>query len=299
MARKALGRGLDALIPTDKPAGESRPAPSQEEKSESGSGVIQASISEIQVGSFQPRKNFHPDSIAELAESIKSQGILQPLLVRPRAAGGYELIAGERRLRAAKAAGLEKVPLIVREADDRSALELALVENLQREDLDPIEEAEAYQRLLAEYEYTQEELSKRVGKDRATVSNAMRLLKLPEDMREDISAGRITAGHARAILMAGAESLMRKIRDAVVNEGISVREAERRAQATRKPSPKKAGQKPRAEQGNEIFIKDMQEKLTRELGTKVKIDLSSKGGKIEIHFYSEEELDRLYSRIVG
>ena len=291
MSRKALGRGLDALIPAGEKPAESAPLlPAAPE------GDRQVPIASIVPSRFQPRREFDEPALQELAESIKAQGILQPLLVRPRAGGGFELIAGERRLRAARLAGLTRVPVTVREADDKAAFEMALVENLQREDLDPMEEAEAYRLFLNEFGYTQEELSRRVGKERATVSNALRLLQLPEQFQEDLRAGRLTAGHARAILMAGAESLMRSIRDAVVKDGISVREAERRAQAGGKRAGKAA--KPRPETVGDPNLVELRERLIRELGTKVRIVTAGKGGRIEISFFSGDDLDRLYRRIV-
>jgi ParB family chromosome partitioning protein len=288
MARKALGRGLDALIPA---SGADRPELA-------GEGLVQIGIERISPSPFQPRKRFPEAAIRELADSIKAQGILQPLVVRPRAKGGYELIAGERRLKAAKAAGLLTVPALIRDVDDKSALELSLVENLQREDLGPVEEAEAYRRLLTEFGYTQEELSKRVGKDRATVANALRLLNLPDDIKDDLAEARITAGHARAILMAGTQARMKAIRDAVVNDGISVREAERLAKAGGGKSKKDRARGVTAPRGD-VDIKAMEERLLRELGTRVRIIKSKKGGRIEIQFYTAEELDRIYRRIVG
>ena len=290
MARKALGRGLDALIPSG--AGEGEEA--------AGEGLVYLETEKIAGSPFQPRKNFKAAAIKELADSIKEQGILQPLVVRPRSRGGYELIAGERRLRAAKLAGLARVPALIRDVDDKSGLEISLVENLQREELDPVEEAEAFRRLLTEFEYTQEELSRRVGKDRATVANALRLLNLPETIKDDLRAGRITAGHARALLMAGAESLRRSLRDAIVKDGISVREAERRAQAGSGKKKKKAsGAGAAAPVSGGVHIKQMEERLIRELGTKAKIVRGTKGGRIEIQFYSAEDLDRIYRRIIG
>jgi len=292
MARKALGRGLDALIPAGDKGGKEGPdAPS------GGGGLEQVRIGDISAGRYQPRQSFDQDKIAELAESIESQGILQPLLLRPRAKGGYELIAGERRLRAAKLLGMKTVPALVREVDDVAALELSLVENLQREDLDPIEEAEAFRRLINEFGHTQEELSKQVGKDRATISNQLRLLSLPEDIIEDVRAGLVTAGHARAILAAGSESAMRRLRDAVVKDGISVREAEARARGeTGKKKARKGSSDRRTKDPN---LREIEERLIRELGAKVRINKRAKGGRIEIDFFSREDLDRIYRKIVG
>jgi ParB family chromosome partitioning protein len=288
MARKALGRGLDALIP----------AAGGERVEQAGEGLVQIGIERISPSRFQPRKRFAEAAIRELSDSIKAQGILQPLVVRPRAKGGYELVAGERRLKAARAAGLLTVPALIRDVDDRGALELSLVENLQREDLGPVEEAEAYRRLLTEFGYTQEELSRRVGKDRATVANALRLLNLPDDIKDDLAESRITAGHARAILMAETQARMKAIRDAVVNDGISVREAERLAKAGGGKSKKDRARGTAAPRGD-LDIKAMEERLLRELGTRVRIIKSKKGGRIEIQFYTAEELDRIYRRIVG
>lgn len=316
MARKkGLGRGLDALIPggtasdAEAPPGKTSPrqgggpgdqADAAQADLKKG-GLSEINIDKISAGKLQPRESFDPQKINELAESIESQGILQPLVVRPRASGGYELIAGERRLRAARQAGLDKVPAVVREIDDRGALELALVENLQREDLDPIEEAQAYRRLINEFEYTQEQLAKRVGKDRATISNLLRLLSLPEDIIEDVRESRISAGHARAILGAETEFMMRRIRDAAVDEGISVREAERMASGEKKKKKKGPGKRGKSSDigERETYIREMEETLVRELGTKVEIARSGKGGRINVAFFSEEDLDRIYRRIVG
>lgn len=289
--KKALGRGLDALIPqAEKPAAAPASAPA------GAAPDSTVDINLIQPSRFQPRTEFNPEALAELAASIKAQGVLQPLLVRPRVSGGYELIAGERRLRAAKLAGLARVPVVVREADDRTAFELALVENLQREDLDPLEEAEAYRRLLGDFGYTQEELSKKVGKDRATVANSLRLLNLSDEFKDDLREGRMTPGHARAIMMAGSETLMQAIRDAVVNQGISVREAERRAQSGSKKSGKTGGKS--AAKPLDPNVRELEEQLVRELGTRVKIISSGKGGKLEISFFSGDDLDRIFRRII-
>jgi len=298
MPRKALGRGLDALIPEKEEKAEKKPGGGGG-GTETGETISSCPVNEIRPGKYQPRKQFDDRALEELASSIKNQGVLQPLLVRPRSSGGYELIAGERRWRAAKIAGLDKVPIIIKDADDRSALELSLIENIQRENLDPLEEGDAYKRLLAEFDYTQEQLSKRIGKDRTTIANLMRLLSLPEDIQEDVRAGKITAGHARAILMAGSESSMRSLRDQIVNEGLSVREAERRASGERKPKTSKKKSSAAADKSSSVHVRSMEEKLLRELGTKVKIQVSSKGGKIEIHFFSAEDLDRIYTKIVG
>ncbi len=282
MPRKALGRGLDALIPSGE-GGE-------------GGGITLCEVEKIRPSPLQPRVEFETGSLEGLAESIKSNGVLQPLIVRT-AKEGYELIAGERRLRAARMAGLAQVPVLIKETDDKGALELSLVENIQRENLGPLEEAEAYRRLVAEFGYTQDQLAQRVGKDRATVANQMRLLSLPDEVKKDLAEHRITPGHARAIMMAGTKMAMLAIRKAVLEQGISVREAERRARGEKKkgPAPSAKNKKDR----EALYVKDLEEGLTKELSTKVRIKRAAKGGRIEIHFYSEEELDRICRRIKG
>jgi len=295
MARKALGRGLDALIPagSEPPEGEGR-----------GEGLINLALDKITAGNFQPRRGFEEAALRELAESIKSQGVLQPLLVRPRTGGGFELIAGERRFRAARLAGLSTVPALVREVDDRTALEFSLVENIQREDLDPIEQAEAYQRLLTDFDYTQEELSARVGKDRATVANLLRLLKLPEEVKDDLREGIITAGHARALLMAESPKQMLELHRAIVEQGISVREAEDRARGGA-PAKRRKARGGKAEPSSpevsrpDLHLRQAEESLIRALGTKVKVTQKGKGGRIEIQYFSAEEFNRIYRLLVG
>lgn len=291
MVRKALGRGLDALIPEPPEGGDP------------GEGLFNLELDKITAGKFQPRRGFEEAALRELAESIKSQGVLQPLLVRPRAGGGFELIAGERRFRAARLAGLSTVPALVREVDDRTALEFSLVENIQREDLDPIEQAEAYQRLLTDFDYTQEELSARVGKDRATVANQLRLLKLPDEVKDDLRAGLITAGHARALLMAESPKQMLELHRAIVEQGISVREAEDRARggapAKRRKSRGEKAEPPPEESRPDLHLRQAEESLIRALGTKVKVTKKGKGGRIEIQYFSAEEFNRIYRLLVG
>ncbi|MFO8057957.1 MAG: ParB/RepB/Spo0J family partition protein [bacterium] len=297
MARKkALGRGLDALIPGggEGPAGGEEGPPGG---GDADQGIVYIKLEKINAGRFQPRSEFDEESLAELAESIKSQGILQPLLVRSRQDKGYELIAGERRLRAARQAGLEQIPAVVREVDDKTALELSLVENIQREDLDPLEEAEAYKKLITEFGYTQEALSERVGKERATVANLLRLLRLPQEIKEDLREGRISSGHARALLSAESETVMRKLRDQIVEKGISVRETEERARGKSDKSSKKSSGKKEKQQ--DVHLKKMEDALVRALGTKTRIVTKGKGGEIQIQFYSMDELDRIYRMLAG
>jgi ParB family chromosome partitioning protein len=264
MARQALGRGLSALLATSKGSAPMHEIP----------------VDMITPNRAQPRKRFNPASLAELAETIKAKGLAQPVLVR-RAGDRYELIAGERRWRAARLAGLKTIPAVLREASDREALELALVENLQREDLNPLDEAAGFQVLLKDM--TQEELGRRVGRDRATVANTLRLLKLPREVQDAVADDRITAGHARAILQLETPAAQIALFRRILRDGLSVRAAESAAQRLAKPG---GG---RVRRGAIAADED----LSRALGTKVRIRRSGKRGAIVIEFYSAEELDRL------
>jgi ParB family transcriptional regulator, chromosome partitioning protein len=293
--RQALGKGLDALIPQ---------LPGKAEAPRSGAGTLSARgeplscpIEEIVPGRHQPRKRFDEKGILELAQSIKEDGVLQPLLVRPREGKGakFELVAGERRWRAAQKAGLKEVPIIVRKLDDSKALELSLVENLQREDLNPIEEAEGFRRLTDEFGYSQDQLAERVGKDRSTVANALRLLKLPAAIKEDLAEGKITAGHARAILSLPSSAEMNLLKNQIVKQQLSVRQAEniarRMLQAGAKPGkPSKAKADPN--------VRRLEEDLQRVLGTRVTIHYRpGRPGKIEIAYSSLDDLDRIIKSI--
>jgi len=274
--KKVLGRGIGALLPTE-----------EEDKK-----LIICGIEEIVPNRYQPRKVFDSEKLKELAASIKGNGVIQPLLAR-RTDGGYELIAGERRWRAAQMAGLRDVPVILREVRDTEMLELALIENIQRAELNPIEEAEGYQKLVSEFDYTQEELSIRVGKERSTIANYLRLLRLPEQIKEDISKGVVSTGHAKAIL--GLETPQKQIEAHAldVKKGLSVRETESLVKRIAKGQPVKKAQKVSAD------IDRLQEGLMRSLGTKVRIAGSGRKGKIVIEYYSSDELDRLVSILRG
>ncbi len=269
--KSALGRGLNALIP------------------EKGVQVREIEVSLIKPGPEQPRRNFDEKALSELAQSIKEKGVLQPVIIRKAQQGGYFLIAGERRWRAAKEAGLKKIPAIIKDVDSSSALELALVENIQRDDLNPLEMAEAFQRLIDEFSYTQEELSKRVGKDRATIANYLRILNLPPEIKELIVNDRISLGHAKAILSLPTKPLQIEIAREVIKKGLSVRETERLCAA--KKSRKAGSRKKKKEKDPNIIA--LEEKLKQSLGTKVQIRHKGKRGKIEIEYYSLDELDRL------
>ncbi|GBE33919.1 chromosome-partitioning protein Spo0J [bacterium BMS3Bbin06] len=267
--KTALGRGLDALIPATEP------------------GIHEVELSRIQPNPEQPRKVFTETALEELAQSVREKGILQPIILRKTETGGFYLIAGERRWRAAKLAGLKKIPAVIKESTPAESLEIALIENIQRDDLNPVETAGAFQRLMEEYGYTQEDLAGRVGKDRATVANYLRLLKLPYEIKERISNGHLSMGHAKALLSLPSPKTQIEAARRVLNKGLSVRETE--ALCKRLLSPDKKGKK----SGKDPNITALEERLKQSLGTKVRIAHRGKGGKIEIEYYSLDELDRL------
>jgi ParB family chromosome partitioning protein len=286
--RPALGKGLSALIPD-------APEPARQ-------GAIEIDIDRLTPNDDQPRLQMDDRKLDELARSIKANGIIQPILVR-RSGDAYRIIAGERRWRAAQRAGLLKVPVVVREVPDGShkeLLELALIENVQREDLNPIEEAAAYQRLAEEFALTQEQIAGAVGKDRSSVANYLRLLKLPEEVRADLASGALSMGHARAILALPDPAAQRHAAREVIARGLSVRDTEalvkRLARATDHEPAKKndaeatAAQPPRSD----VHTRAAEDRLRFALGTKVRISRRGQGGTIEIDFGSEEELNRLY-----
>lgn len=273
-ARQALGKGLGALIPEKGvPEGEGKKA------------LQQCGIEEVQPNPFQPRKAFSDEQLQELVDSIREKGILQPLLVR-RKSDGYELIAGERRWRAAQRAGLREIPILVRDVSDSEMLELSLIENIQRENLNPIEEAEAYKRLMEQFHLTQEEISKKVGKDRTTIANMVRLLRLPPEIKLSLAEGKITMGHARAFLSLDGVDKQKLLWKRLLSGGLSVRQTEslvRRLRTRSSPTPRRSDPEWSA----------LIEELQRALGTKVRIVGKRKRGKIEIDFFSPDELDRI------
>ena len=282
--RKALGRGLDALIPG---AGRAAPTLPTAAQAETEQGVA---IELISPNPRQPRVDFDESALGELAASIRAKGVIQPLLVRPRDGGGYELVAGERRLRAAERAGLRRVPVVVREASDAESLELALIENVQRNDLSPLEEAAAYQRLLDEFGHTQEDVAERVGKSRPAVANTLRLLRLPAQIKHEIARGRLTAGHARVLLsLENPDQQLRAARQIVARQ-MSVRDAERLMAARRSPG-RPAARDPHRQA--------LERELAAALGTRVRIRPRGRGGRIEIEYYSNEELQGLSDRLRG
>jgi ParB family chromosome partitioning protein len=278
VARQALGKGLGALIPEQLP-------PELE-----GKKVFSfCGIEEIKPNPFQPRKAFAEEQLQELVGSIREKGILQPLIVR-RSGSGYELIAGERRWRAAQKAGIKEVPIIIKDVPESELLELSLIENIQRENLNPVEEAEAFKGLMDQFHLTQEEISKQVGKDRTTITNAIRLLKLPQDIRQSLIDGSISMGHARAFLSLDGPEKQRLALKKVLAGALSVRQTEnlvKRLGLRSSPSFSK-----KIQEWNPLI-----EELQRALGTKVKIIARGKRGKIEIEFYSRDELDRIIDLI--
>jgi len=279
--KMALGKGLGALIPDI------------ETEHEKKQDYFYCDLDLIRPNRFQPRLGFSDQDLAELTDSIKTQGILQPLLVRNDETG-YELIAGERRLRAAKRAGLSQVPVVIKQVNDDKLLEMSLVENIQREDLNPIEEAEAYHRLITQLNLTQDQASVRVGKSRSAVANFLRLRQLPDQIKASITDGTLSMGHARALLGAEASAQQLAAWRAVVSRGLSVRETEaliRRLKAEKK-EPKLS-----QDRSEQIYLSGLAEDLSRHFGTKIVIKKHGKRGKVEIEFYSNDDLDRLIDRL--
>jgi ParB family chromosome partitioning protein len=277
-----LGGGLDSLIP------------SKSRAAAASSLGFTAPIEELHANRGQPRTHFDETALDELAQSIREVGVLEPILVRKRSAGGYEIIAGERRWRAAQRAGLHEVPVFMRELGNAEAFEAALIENLQREDLNPVETARGFQRLLEEHGHTQETIAKRVGKDRTSVTNVLRLLKLPASVLDRIAAGVLSEGHGRALLVAGNAKLIEKLAAAAVAGQWSVRETERRARAagTAKPKPGTASTK-------SANVRDLEERLSRALGTRTRVEDEGNGrGIIHVPYSSLDELDRLLERFL-
>lgn len=294
MARKPLGRGLSALLgePAESPAAVIA-AP------DSSAGVKEIEVSRISGNPEQPRTRFDAKALDELASSIAANGIVQPIVVR-RAGSRYQIVAGERRWRAAQRAGLHKVPVVIKEVSDDKILEIALIENIQREELNPIEEANAYRKLIDTIGLTQEQLSERVGKERSLIATSMRLLKLPEEIQKLIEEGKLTAGHGRALLLTDDKAIQIRTARSIIEKQMSVREAERTVKRVAAEGNVTVANK-HVTQTTDPNIRHAETKLMRSLGTNVKIRPSGKGnsGKIEIEYYSAEDLDRLYSLLMG
>ena len=279
MNRKALGKGIEALIPSFEKG-------TSEDEFKTGS--LELLIDEIVPNRLQPRKYFDDEKFNELERSIREHGVLQPIVVQ-KSAKGYELIVGERRWRASKKAGLKKIPAIIREATDTESLELALIENLNRQDLNPIEEAEAYERLAKDFGLTQEKISQRMGKSRESVANTMRLLKLPRQIKEDMISGRLTMGHGRALLGLKNEKDIEILRRKIVGQSLNVRETEAQVHHNHQNIESPVREKSK----KDIFIRKLEKELERKLGTKVEIALGKKGGKVVIKYYSDDDLERI------
>ena len=277
-SKHGLGRGLGALLSPSEPAPLAAAAMV-------GGGIQDIPVGDIVPNPQQPRKDFEINALSELAASLRQSGVIQPVLVR-RAGQGYQLIVGERRWRAAKLAGLEKIPAVIREATDAESLELALIENLLREDLNPIEQAEAYQKLLAQFAWTQEELAERVGKDRSSIANCLRLLKLPESIQADLRAGRLTMGHARALLSLGSAADQLRLREEILAHSWSVR-------ATEEDVQRKRSQLPRRPLRRSPELGALEDTLREALVTRVRLVGNERRGRIEIAYTSREDLDRL------
>ncbi|MCF8719169.1 ParB/RepB/Spo0J family partition protein [Nitrospina gracilis] len=284
MSRKALGKGIDALF-GDAPAG-------------TGSAVSTADVQEVPLEQIvpntnQPRKEFNDEKLNELVESIKQNGVIQPIVVQKQGEG-YQLICGERRWRASQLAGKKGIPVVIREVNDTESLQIALIENIHRQDLNPIEEAEAYQRLIQDYGLTQDEVAQKVGKSRVTVANTLRLLKLSKAIKDDLIAERLSMGHARALLAIGSERDREDARQQVVRKGMTVRQLERLGQRLNQEpaaATKKSAQK-------DIFIKDLEKQFERKLGTRVHVKAGKKGGQVVIQYYNNDDLQRIHDMII-
>lgn len=280
MERRALGKGIGALIPEKDTA----------RKIE----IIYVQTDQIRPNPFQPREDFDTQSIEELAQSIREKGVIQPLLVR-RKGDSYELIAGERRLRAANILGLKEIPILVKDVEDQDSLELALIENIQRQGLNAIEEAHAYQHLIDKFSVSQEKISEVLGKARVTITNTLRLLKLPHEIQAEIKKGRVTFGHGRALLEIEDANLQRRLAQEIISKELSVRELENIIKRQRPRQPKrKIGEGQR-----EPYLTALEEQLQHVLGTKVRISKRKKRGHIAIEFYSSEELEGIVNKITG
>jgi len=279
MNRRALGKGIEALIP---------------ETAEGGASVRELPVESIAPNREQPRTRFSDETLKELAASMRTHGVVQPVVVRKAIGGGYELIAGERRLRAARLAGLATIPSLVRDVDEAGALELALVENLQREDLNPIDEARGYEALMEVGGLSQGDVGERVGKDRSTVANALRLLDLDVEVQELLSGGRLSAGHGRALLAVRSPEAQRVLAARAAEKGLSVREVEALARGAARR--KKAARRRRT---SDPMLREWEERLQRILGTQVRIDRMGKEGTIRIEYYSQEDLERILDFLVS
>ena len=286
MNRKALGKGINALIPNFE---------TEAPKETATAGMVELLIDEVSPGDAQPRKDFNDVKLKELENSIRENGVIQPIVVQKRGEG-YEIICGERRWRASKKAGLKKIPAVIREVSNTQSLQMALIENIHRQDLNPIEEAQAYKRLSHEFGLTQDVIAKQVGKNRATVANYLRLLKLSKGFQDDLITGQLTMGHARAMLALTTELEMEEARREVMKQNMNVRQVESYVQNKKRDPEAKPKTKTATK---DIFIKDLEKEFERHLGTKVEITQSKKGGKLIVLYYSIDDLNRIRDMIVS
>jgi ParB family transcriptional regulator, chromosome partitioning protein len=314
--KKRLGRGLGSLLggasseqmPTQTEAEkikklqpEEAAAVTKEPSVEEGKRIWEIAIDKLVPGQFQPRKHFDKAALEELAQSIRANGILQPITVRRRKAGGFEIVAGERRWRAAQIAGFHEVPAIIKEYTDKEALQLALIENVQREDLDPVEEAESYQRLMQEFNYSQVEVAEKVGKERSTVANAIRLIALPNEIKEMLSEKLLSVGHAKALLTIQNRQAQVQLAKQIIEKGLSVRATENLV----KPSNSEKNEtevsadsrQPMGQDLSQRLAKELADQLQKKLGTKVEINYKSGKGDINIKFYSDDQLNSIYEKM--
>jgi ParB family chromosome partitioning protein len=298
--KRGLGRGLGALLPTAAPP----PAPTVPLRAEKQRNFFTAGIEEIYPSPEQPRRRFDEAKLAELADSIKVHGIITPLVVRPRDGGGYYLIAGERRWRASQKAGLHELPVVLQEVNGQAAFERAIVENVQRSDLGPLEEAAAFQRLIDEFKLTQDQVADRIGKDRSTVANVLRLLKLPPAVRQMVEDEKLSMTHARALLALDDAAAIERAARTVVDKQLSVRASEALVKKLRAPADDQRdarnGNQPAGNPAKSASVRDLEERLTRQLGGPVTIteDAPGKGGRIEIRYLDLDHLDRLLDRLL-
>lgn len=284
MARKkGLGKGLEALFEDNNTA-------------VSASGVELIKISEIEPNKNQPRRDFDQTALEQLADSIREHGIIQPLVLRPLTAGGYQIVAGERRYRASRMAGLNEVPAVIKELTDTETMEIALIENLQREDLNPVEEALGYQELMEKYDFTQDAVSKSVGKSRPAIANSLRLLNLPEEVLDMVRDGSLSSGHARAILSLEEPGQMVSLAKRVADEGLNVRAVEK---LVKKSSEKQKEEKPADFVAKDKYFSEMQLALTTALGRKIAIEKGRKKSKLVIEFYDETDLKEIAQKLTG
>ena len=294
----AVAKPLPSVATTTSVATPAAASPASATPVDPESKIWKVAIDKLSQGEFQPRRHFDKEALQELAQSIRENGILQPIVARRTKAGKLEIVAGERRWRASQLAGLHEVPVILRNFNDKEALELAIVENIQREDLDPIEEAEGYSRLITEFKLSQQQVAEKVGRDRATVANAVRLLLLPNEVKKMISEGEVSVGHAKVLLSCQDAKKQLELAKKIVNEKLPVRKLEKMIQALNKGE--EVPDEDKSALGSNVtqrLISGLSEELQKMLGTKVAIDYAHSKGKISIHFYSDDELTQLVDRL--